>query len=95
MTSSGGGGDAENGPPSLVEKMYGIGESVYVRVDGKHYSGIVKNVDYGSDADDGGGGDDDDEKDGDNGGKISYEVEFSDGEIWDVGPENMFEDEDD
>lgn len=71
--------------------MYGIGEPVYVKVDGKHYSGIVKNVDYGSDDEEGGGDDDD----GDNAGKVSYEVEFSDGEIWDVAPENMFEDEDD
>lgn len=66
--------------------MYGIGESVYVQTEGKHYSGIVKNVDYGSD-------DDDVEDSGK--GKVMYEVEFSDGEIWDVEPKDVFENDDD
>ena len=60
---------------------------------GKHYAGIVKNVDYGSENED-----DDDENDGAAGGegkKVMYEVEFSDGEIWDVDPKNMFENVDD
>jgi len=74
-------------------EIYGIGESVFVQVDGKHYSGIVKNVGYGSDDDD---DDSDNNEDGGGGaGKISYEVEFSDGEIWDVDPEDMFKNEDD
>lgn len=69
--------------------MYDIGQSVYVKVDGQHYSGIVKNVGYGSDDDD---EDDGGEKRG--GGGVTYEVEFSDGEIWDVDPENMMENDD-
>lgn len=65
------------------EKVYGIGESVYVKMEGKHYSGIVKNVDYGSS--------DEESESGD----VMYEVEFSDGEVWDVNPKDMFENEDD
>jgi len=56
-----------------------------VQTEGKHYSGIVKNVDYGSD----------DSDDDDGRGKVMYEVEFSDGEIWDVEPKDMFENDDD
>ena len=64
--------------------MYDIGESVYVKMEnGKHYSGIIKNVGYGIDED----------SDGDDGGPM-YEVEFSDGEIWDCNPKDMFEKED-
>jgi len=61
-------------------------------MDGKHYGGIVKNVDYGSDDDDDGDGKKDD---GDGKGEVMYEVEFSDGEIWDIDPKDMFENEDD
>ena len=76
---------------SSGDRVYGIGESVYVKRDGKKYSGIVKNVDYGSDTDP---NNDDEEDAGDDGG-IMYEVEFSDGEIYDVNPNDMMENEDD
>lgn len=65
--------------------MHGIGEEVYVKMEGKHYAGIVKNVDYGSDTD----GEETDS------GKVMYEVEFSDGEIWDIEPKDMLENDDD
>jgi len=67
--------------PSSSEKTYEIGADVNVLMDGKQYGGIVKNVDYGSD-----------DSGSDKG--AMYEVEFEDGEIWDVNPRDMTEKED-
>jgi len=67
--------------PSSSEKIYEIGADVNVLMDGKQYGGIVKNVDYGSD-----------DSGSDKG--AMYEVELSDGEIWDVNPRDMTEKED-
>ena len=67
--------------PSSSEKIYDIGADVNVLMDGKQYGGIVKNVDYGSD-----------DSGSDKG--AMYEVELSDGEIWDVNPRDMTEKED-
>ena len=67
--------------PSSSEKIYEIGADVNVLMDGKQYGGIVKNVDYGSD-----------DSGSDKG--AMYEVEFEDGEIWDVNPRDMTEKED-
>jgi len=67
--------------PSSSEKIYEIGADVNVLMDGKQYGGIVKNVDYGTD-----------DSGSDKG--AMYEVELSDGEIWDVNPRDMTEKED-
>ncbi|KAL9183239.1 hypothetical protein ACHAXT_005026 [Thalassiosira profunda] len=72
------------GSKSSTYKTYGIGESVLAMRNGEKRAAIVKNVHTGSDEEGEGGGDD-----------ALYEVEFSDGEIWDVGPGQMFENEDD
>ena len=64
-------------------RVYGIGESVFVQVDGKHYNAIVKNVDFKADEDEEG---DDVMKQH----RAVYEVEFSDGEVWeDVGDDDV------
>lgn len=67
------------------EKVYGVGESVRAKIGGIYRGGIVKNVDYGS-------GDDDDVEEASRK-KVMYEVEFSDGEIWDVEPKDMSNDD--
>lgn len=59
-------------------RVFDIGETVFVQVDGKHYNAIVKSVDFKADEDD------QDEEGGDDAMKIQrpvYEVEFSDGEV--------------
>eukprot|EP00984_Skeletonema_dohrnii_P002488 scaffold862_cov76-Skeletonema_dohrnii-CCMP3373.AAC.6 len=65
-------------------RVYGIGESVFVQVEGKHYNAIVKNVDFKAD---------DEDEEGDDAMKqhrAVYEVEFSDGEVWeDVGDDDV------
>jgi len=64
-------------------RVYGIGESVFVQVEGKHYNAIVKNVDFKADEDEEG---DDVMKQH----RVVYEVEFSDGEVWeDVGDDDV------
>jgi len=77
-------------------RIYDIGESIFVEVDGKHYHAIVKNVDFQEEEEDGcggGGG-----KEGGNADAMTkravYEVEFSDGEIWEgVGGNEIHSDE--
>ena len=70
-------------------RVYDIGESVFVQVDGKHYNAIVKNVDFKPDEDDSEDvGDDND--DATKQVRAVYEVEFSDGEVLeDVGGDDV------
>ncbi len=67
-------------------RVFDIGETVFVQVDGKHYNAIVKDVDFKADEDEEGG-------DNDDATKIQrpvYEVEFSDGEVMeDVGGDDV------
>ena len=63
-------------------RVYDIGESVFVQVKGKHYNAIIKNVDFKE-------GSEDDEDDAMKQ-RAVYEVEFSDGEVWeDVGGDDV------
>ena len=69
-------------------RVYDIGESVFVQVDGKHYNAIVKNVDFKAEEDD----QEDVGDDNDAMGQVRavYEVEFSDGEVMeDVGGDDV------
>ena len=69
-------------------RVYDIGESVFVQVDGKHYNAIVKNVDFKAEEDD----QEDMGDDNDTMGQVRavYEVEFSDGEVMeDVGGDDV------
>ena len=70
-------------------RVYDIGESVFVQVDGKHYNAIVKNVDFKPDEDDPEDvGDDNDYATKQV--RAVYEVEFSDGEVLeDVGGDDV------
>lgn len=70
-------------------RVYDIGESVFVQVDGKHYNAIVKNVDFKPDEEDPEDvGDDNDYATKQV--RAVYEVEFSDGEVLeDVGGDDV------
>ena len=66
-------------------RLYDIGEFVFVQVDGKHYNAIIKNVDFKQFGDEAG-----DDNDAEVEQRPTYEVEFSDGEVWeDVDGDNV------